>query len=211
MTTRQKRKEHITKARRRQILEAALTVFSSKGFGQATIADIANEADVGIGTIYNYYKDKHDLLISLVTSALISPDLSRIMGNIAKPEATRNSKQFIQSLFQERLGFALANAQRLLFLMFEIQRDARLRKQFVSQVVSPLLVSTEKYIRIQINQGSFRQVDERIIARTLVGAIIGNAILYCLELGESPLKKSRVPEISVELTDFFMRGMMDPQ
>ena len=82
MADRQNRKERITRARTRQILNAALTVFASKGFGEATIADIAQEAGVGVGTIYNYYKDKHDLLISLISQTLISAGFARMLGDI---------------------------------------------------------------------------------------------------------------------------------
>ena len=142
MTTRQKRKESITKARQKQIMDAALAVFSSKGFGESTVADVAKEAGIGVGTIYNYYKDKHDLLISLIADRLISEDLLRIFGT----QPARSNEKFMQSMLEERLSFGLDNAQKMLFLFFEIQRDQGLRRQFVTQVAGPLLNKLEQYI-----------------------------------------------------------------
>ena len=53
--------------RRTQILEAALEVFSTKGFHKATNKDIASAAGgMSPGLIYHYFKDKEDLFISLV-------------------------------------------------------------------------------------------------------------------------------------------------
>ena len=203
MTTRQKRKEQITRARQKQILDAALSVFSSKGFGESTVADIAKEAGIGVGTIYNYYKDKHDLLISLIADSLISEDLVQIFGTLP----ARSNEKFMQSLLEERLSFGLENAQKMLFLFFEIQRDQRLRRQYVTQVVGPLLNKMEQYILAQVDNGSFRKVDARVVARTLAGAIIGNMILYRLEQRDSPFKKSRVKSLAEELTNLFIHGL----
>ena len=77
----------------------------------------------------------------------------------------------------------------------------------MTQVLTPILNTMESYIRTQVRRGKFRKVDEQVIARTLVGAIIGNAILYRLELKDSPLKKSRLGDVSAELSDLFMRGL----
>jgi len=48
-----------------QIIEAAIKVFAHKGFYTAKVADVAREAGVADGTIYLYFKNKDDLLISL--------------------------------------------------------------------------------------------------------------------------------------------------
>ncbi|UCC59871.1 MAG: helix-turn-helix transcriptional regulator [Dehalococcoidia bacterium] len=68
MGTRLERKERITEQRKQQILDAALTIFSRKGFGEATVPDIAHEAGIAVGTIYNYYQSKRDLLVSLLAN-----------------------------------------------------------------------------------------------------------------------------------------------
>jgi AcrR family transcriptional regulator len=203
MTTREKRTEQITTARRKQILDAALVVFSRKGFGEATIGDVAAEADTGVGTIYNYFKDKRKLLISLIAENLISDKLVRIIEDV--PE--KNSAEFMRSLMEERLDMGLSNASKLLFLFFEIQRDDKLRQQYRAQVISPLLGMIENYIRAQVANGSFRRVDEKVISRTLAGAIIGNMILNRLERRDSPFKKSHIKQLAQELSNLFIHGL----
>lgn len=47
------------------IINAATKVFAQKGFYTANVADVAKEAGVADGTIYLYFKNKDDLLISL--------------------------------------------------------------------------------------------------------------------------------------------------
>ncbi len=60
------RKEREKEARRDAILNAAANVFSVKGFHDATIDEIAAEAELAKGTLYNYYRDKQDLFVSLL-------------------------------------------------------------------------------------------------------------------------------------------------
>lgn len=48
-----------------RILVAAIKVIGDKGFHNAKIKEIATLADVADGTIYNYFKNKEDLLITI--------------------------------------------------------------------------------------------------------------------------------------------------
>ncbi len=53
---------------RRAIIEAAVTEFKEKGFREASVADIMTRADLGLGTFYNYFQSKEDILMSLLSS-----------------------------------------------------------------------------------------------------------------------------------------------
>jgi|LSQX01.1.fsa_nt_gb AcrR family transcriptional regulator len=50
----------------RKIINAATKIFYEKGYANSTIADIANEADVAVGTIYIYFKDKYTIYYHVV-------------------------------------------------------------------------------------------------------------------------------------------------
>ena len=51
---------------RKMILEAAVSEFSKKGYKETSVADIMTAADLGIGTFYNYFASKEELLFSLL-------------------------------------------------------------------------------------------------------------------------------------------------
>ncbi len=51
---------------REDLIEAAERVISSKGLHQTRIADIAAEADVGLGTFYLHFKTKNEIFMELV-------------------------------------------------------------------------------------------------------------------------------------------------
>ena len=52
--------------KRQRILDAATQVFAEKGFEYATISEIAKEAGMSTGLIYSYFKNKMDVLLSLI-------------------------------------------------------------------------------------------------------------------------------------------------
>ncbi|MBN1636903.1 MAG: TetR/AcrR family transcriptional regulator [Deltaproteobacteria bacterium] len=49
----------------RAIIEAAKKVFSQKGFYNARVSDISDQAQIASGTIYLYFKNKDDILATL--------------------------------------------------------------------------------------------------------------------------------------------------
>ena len=51
--------------KRTRIVKAAIRVFAEKGFHQARVTDIAKQAGVADGTIYLYFKNKEDLLLTI--------------------------------------------------------------------------------------------------------------------------------------------------
>ncbi len=77
-----KRKEREREARREAILAAAARVFSRKSFYEATLEEIATEAELAKGTLYNYYKDKPDIFGSLMMRGQIEfqENLVRAIG-----------------------------------------------------------------------------------------------------------------------------------
>jgi len=50
-----------------RILEAATRLFRETGYGAVRIEDIAQAAEVSVGTLYNYFANKGDLLLAIVS------------------------------------------------------------------------------------------------------------------------------------------------
>jgi len=53
--------------RNRRILTAAAALFRRNGYRQVRMDDLAHEAGVSVGTVYNYYATKGDILIAIVS------------------------------------------------------------------------------------------------------------------------------------------------
>ena len=49
----------------KDIIEASINIFAEKGFHNSKISDIAKEANVATGSVYRYFKNKEDIIISI--------------------------------------------------------------------------------------------------------------------------------------------------
>ena len=64
------KREHNKQQTRKAILEAALSLFTAKGYGETTIADLARTAGVGKGTIYSYFQGKSSIFLTFFEEQL---------------------------------------------------------------------------------------------------------------------------------------------
>jgi len=88
--------------RRKRIIQAATTLFQEKGYVFTTIGDIADQAEVGVGTIYNYFSSKNDILLNLVADICIEKKPGEI---IYENDPVRTLCSYIYSYFDEFLIF----------------------------------------------------------------------------------------------------------
>jgi AcrR family transcriptional regulator len=82
--TRGERRRLETRAR---LVAAARTVFGRKGPDAATIAEITEEADVGLGTFYHHFESKEELLGSVAaeTAEAMGRALDRATASVSDP------------------------------------------------------------------------------------------------------------------------------
>ena len=72
------RRQREKEFRRKAIIQAAETLFAQKGYRKTRIEDIAGEAEVSVGTVYGYFKNKEDLLRNVLDE--IGKYVRRLMG-----------------------------------------------------------------------------------------------------------------------------------
>ena len=80
---------------RNAILEAAEEVFATEGFHAARMKDIADRARIAVGTIYNHFEEKDDVLYALIEerTAEMSAVRMNCSGERLEPSATHLSSR----------------------------------------------------------------------------------------------------------------------
>lgn len=62
----------LVERRRKQVVAAAIALFGKRGYHASTIRDIAEQAGVSVGLIYQYFGDKEDVLYLAIVDVLDS-------------------------------------------------------------------------------------------------------------------------------------------
>jgi AcrR family transcriptional regulator len=60
------RRQRQKRSRQQRILSAARVLFAAKGYAETAMHEIAASADLAVGTLYNYFSCKPDLLVAIV-------------------------------------------------------------------------------------------------------------------------------------------------
>ena len=99
-----RRRKREREQRRQSILDAAETLFAGNGYHSTGIEQIADLAEISVGTVYFYFKNKEDLLTNLLDD--ISIQLREVVGReFRSTEATlevfeRTGKAFLEGFCQ---------------------------------------------------------------------------------------------------------------
>jgi TetR/AcrR family transcriptional regulator len=112
------RRERQKLAQRQEMLEAALDLFSKKGYRNVSMHEIAEKAEFAIGTLYKFFTNKEDLYKALIlekfykfhealTKAIAEPDdeIQKLRNYVqAKGEVFRANVSSIRLYFAETHG-----------------------------------------------------------------------------------------------------------
>lgn len=168
--------------KRERILEGALKAFAKKGFYNTRVSEIASEAGVADGTIYLYFKNKDDLLISLFEDRMewiidrLKDELSAVEGDVLD-----KLRAFVH------LHFRLAIEHRDLaeFITVELRQSAKFVKEYKNPKFADYLKILHSLIEEGQRQGILRSdLDSRLVSRALFGAL--DEVLLQLTLARTP-------------------------
>jgi AcrR family transcriptional regulator len=163
-----------TARRRLAVIDAALDVFTEKGFAAARMEDIARQAGVAKGTIYLQFRDKEALFEAIVRQE-ISPFVGALGSGLAPGETVRaflhrTVLPFLQDLHRSRRGAIIR------LMIAEAGRFPKLAKLYFRMVVEPGLTIFGKLARRARKTGELRnaavvQFPQLMIAPALVALL----------------------------------------
>jgi len=122
------------KRTRKRLKKAALDVFSEKSIAAATVEEITEKADVGKGTLYQYFEDKEEIVITLVDEA-IDHLIEKIRSYDEKPEALED---MLKHLLDAHYEFFLDRNEEFI-LLFQGKLMAKLQADAVDELEGPYL------------------------------------------------------------------------
>jgi AcrR family transcriptional regulator len=163
---------------RAQILEAAERAFAHDGFRNARIEQIAHDADVSVGSIYNHFANKDELYLALAeqTVAGIGAYMTAAFA------ASDSPLEQVMAAGGAYLRFHLDHPALVRYLSFDPHETADSTiedavQQRLSGHITALLDAFENRIQAAIEAGHVRPLDPRLAARFLFGAWNGVAAL----------------------------------
>ena len=149
-------------------MDAAIQVFAAKGFYGARVSDIAKAAKVADGTIYLYFKNKDDLLISLFEDrmeGIVARFRSRITD---EPSAVARLRGFID----QHLQMVAEQPTLAEVLTRELRQSAKFVREYRAPKFSEYLDLIEEIVEYGRQTGEFAEgIAPKVLKRALFGAL----------------------------------------
>ncbi|MFV0517634.1 MAG: TetR/AcrR family transcriptional regulator [Aminipila sp.] len=195
--------------KRRRILEAAYHLFVKNGYNNTKIIDIAEEAGVGKGTVYEYFDSKATLLTSIISSGI--EEYLVEYKEIKMSDMKQADK--LKALIRVEAKHIQEHGPRML-KMSQVVFDTSdgMPKEFIEKMK---VLWTEEYMYIKdiidegIERGEFREMNLNLAAITIMGATSSylNLKYGVCQLAdiESPFNVDELEE--EEFIDFLIRGI----
>jgi AcrR family transcriptional regulator len=193
-----------------QIMEAALKVFSEKGFNGATTKEIAEVAGVAEGTIFRYFKTKKDLLFSLTAPNmlnLLQPIIFNSVLKIMQNNESLNDEELLKNILKNRLELLRKHLPLLKVILTESQYHPEMKKQFVENVPLKGLEIFTEYFSKKIARGRYKNLDPQIVFICLAGMFGAFMVWENLFEGSNYLQFSEDEMINT-ITEIFLHGIM---
>jgi len=205
-------KRALIEERKKQILHAAARVFAAKGFEGATISDIAREAGISEGSIYNYFKNKNDLLVSLPRQ-MLEPTIETMSARMAiTGDANSLAPEQMLTMVAHNIVHALqqnAHIFRALISALPTMKRSQ-REKYLNQVVMYASGKFETYFAEQIKRGVFCSNQKpSIMVRAFIGMLFPYIVFRELLQLETDADWT-YDEIIAEIVPLFLRGVMPP-
>ncbi|MBT8346325.1 MAG: TetR family transcriptional regulator [Desulfofustis sp.] len=151
-----------------KIIVSATKVFAKKGFFNARISDIAKEAKVADGTIYLYFNNKFDILISV-----LEEEIGKIIDQIEKAIEKENDPVKMMTIFIEKHLLAMKQNKNLAEVMhIELRQSDRLVKEYRNTTFKQYIDVISKIIKHGQERGIYRtDILPDIAKRAFFGAL----------------------------------------
>jgi len=185
-----------------RIIEAATKVFAKNGFYQSKIAQIAKEAGVADGTIYIYFENKDDILISL-----FEEQMKAVLDNMAlQITKTDDPAEKLEIFASTHLDLIEKNKDMAEIIQVELRQSGKFMKEYKNERFLEYIDIIGDIISEGQKRGLFKKdVIPGIAKRAFFGALDEVSRFWVL----SSRKQYDIRTVAKQISGFFLNGIKE--
>ncbi|MFS0656975.1 TetR/AcrR family transcriptional regulator [Bacillus sp. 179-C3.3 HS] len=160
-----------------QIIDAAVVVIAENGYHQSQVSKIAKQAGVADGTIYLYFKNKEDILISLFKEKM-GQFIERMETEIQQKPSPKDK---LLLLIQEHFRLLSQDHHLALVTQLELRQSNLELRQRINEVLKGYLNMLDAILTEGKKTGEFKQdLDVRLARQMVFGTIDETATTWVM-------------------------------
>ena len=148
----------------KKIIDAAVEVIAENGFHQAQVSRIAKKAGVADGTIYLYFKNKDDLLISLFREKM-----GRFVEKIQTEISSKTSvEEKLRAMVAMHFNQLAADKKLAIVTQLELRQTNRNLRLKVNEALKGYITVIDSILEQGITEGIFGGTMDIRLARQMI-------------------------------------------
>jgi TetR/AcrR family fatty acid metabolism transcriptional regulator len=198
MSTIREQKKETT---RRKLIEAATAEFAEVGYARANVTRISQKAGFAAGTVYNYFRSKHELLVAVVEHAMEvhTESIKREIGKLDDPvdkvkRAVQMDFQFMQQ--NESLGKVIVREG--------FAADPQNQKEFLG-ALAPASEIFAEILEQGKREGRFRADLDPVWTTVLASGMVAYLLLVRWALEDTGMTYEQTAELAIKC---FVEGIL---
>ncbi|MFC3053572.1 TetR/AcrR family transcriptional regulator [Kordiimonas pumila] len=172
-----KKNQRRPSARPEEILDAALAVFTAKGFAASRMDEIAEKAGLTKGSVYLYFKSKEQLFEELITR--FSKNFVGVMAERVGVMAEKDPEEALRTVIKTGIMMAadpaISAAPRL--VLAEAARFPDMAAMYHKKVISVGQAAIVSLLQVGEQKGVFRAVQPDVAKRVIFGPVLTHILL----------------------------------
>lgn len=191
-----------TSDKHQKIIQAAIKVLASKGFFNARISDIAKEAQVADGTIYLYFNNKYDILITL-----FEEEIGKIIVQVKQLiEEETDPRKMLEIFALQHLKLMEEKKDLAEVLQVELRQSNKFMKEYRNTKFIEYIDIVSHIIHLGQETNIFRKdLLPGVAKRAFFGALDEMSRLWIL----STSHRYTIEQSAKQIVDIFLYGMVD--
>jgi AcrR family transcriptional regulator len=199
-------------ARREQILQTAVSLFSQRGFKGTTTKEIAKAAGVSEAIIFRHFATKDELYGAILHSKSCGDGVHRFPweSNEVLLEAIKQKDDY--SVFYNLALEAMTNHQQdvsfMRLLFYSALEEHELAERFFNEFVSQVYTFIGEYVEQRQRDGAMREVNPRVVVRAFIGMLIHHSLNNILWDKQRRLLDITNEEAAKNFAEIVLRGVL---
>ncbi|MFZ5774916.1 MAG: TetR/AcrR family transcriptional regulator [Thermodesulfobacteriota bacterium] len=170
-----------TKNRRDRILHAALKLFHTKGYFKTSVHDIREQADVSIGLVYRYFKNKEEIALTVYTE--ITNDMLAVIDTIIAEHTSAHDR--CKAVIAYYFELTEQYPELVDFVIFARRQEITPDMPICGGSV--LMHIREKIVQVGIANGEIRRMHTAVTGPSIFGGMVRLIQLRLAGLVQVPL------------------------
>ncbi len=192
-------------ARRTAILDAAVRLFSNKGFRGVTTRELAAAVGVSEPVLYHHFATKRDLYHAIIEERAVCEPRSLPSDLDTLLDSSADDRALLTLLAHGIINWHADDPTYARLLMFSALENHELSHMFIERYSQAFFAGLARFFERRIAEGAFREMDPLLAAHSFIGLAANYGMSRAIfQRGALDLPQE---QIVAGFVDIFLEGM----